>query len=109
KELSRLYVYSTMLGDQDTRASEPQGMRQEMQTLYADFSAQTAFIAPELLKVGSAKIDRFISGEPRLKTYAFFLHDALRRAPHTLSDVEEKLLADTQPLASSGQNVFEIL
>jgi len=109
KELSRLYVYSTMLSDQDTRASEPQGMRQEMQTLYAGFGAQIAFIAPELLKVGSAKIDRFIATEPRLKTYTFFLHDALRRAPHTLSDVEEKLLADTQPLAASGQNVFEIL
>ena len=108
KELSRLYVYSTMSGDQDTRASEPQGMRQEMQTLYAGFGAEVAFIAPELLKVGSAKIDRFIAAEPRLKIYTFFLKDAVRRAPHTLSDVEEKLLADTQPLAQSAQNVFEI-
>ena len=109
KDLSRLYVYSTMSSDQDTRASEPQGMRLEMQTLYAAFGAQIAFIAPELLKVGSSRIDRFIAAEPRLKAFAFFLHDAVRRAPHTLSDVEEKLLADTQPLAASGQNVFEIL
>src|SRR3989337_1588041 len=35
KELSRLYVYASMLADQDTRASEPQGMRQEMQSLFA--------------------------------------------------------------------------
>jgi len=109
KELSRLYVYSTMTSDQDTRVSEAQGMRQEMQTLYAGFSAETAFIAPELLKVGGTKIERFIASEPRLKTYTFFLRDTLRRAPHTLSDVEEKLLADTQPLAASGQNIFEIL
>jgi oligoendopeptidase F len=109
KELSRLYVYSTMIGDQDTRVPEPQGMRQEMQTLYAGFSAQTSFIAPELLRAGSGKIERFIASEPRLKTYAFFLRDTLRRAPHTLSDVEEKLLADIQPLAASGQNIFEIL
>lgn len=109
KELSRLYVYSTMSSDQDTRNSEAQGMRQEMQTLYANFSAQVSFIAPELLKVGSAKIDRFIASEPRLKTYTFFLHDAVRRAPHTLSDVEEKILADAGPLAESGGNIFEIL
>jgi oligoendopeptidase F len=108
KELSRLYVYSTMSGDQDTRASEPQGMRQEMQTLYAGFSAQIAFIAPELLKAGSTKIEKFIATEPRLKTYTFFLRDTLRRAPHTLSDVEEKLLADTGPLGESGSNIFEI-
>src|SRR5690242_18970795 len=30
KELSRLYVYASMLADQDTRESRPQGMRQEM-------------------------------------------------------------------------------
>ena len=31
KELSRLYVYASMLSDLDTRASGPQGMQQEMQ------------------------------------------------------------------------------
>jgi oligoendopeptidase F len=108
KELSRLYVYSTMSSDQDTRASEPQGMRQEMQLLYAKFSAEIAFVAPEVLKVGKPKIDRFIAAEPRLKSYSFLLNDTLRRASHTLSDVEEKLLADTQPVARSGSNIFEI-
>jgi oligoendopeptidase F len=109
KELSRIYVYATMTADQDTRAAESQGMRQEVQLLYANFGAQISFIAPEILKVGKAKIDRFIASEPRLKTYAFMLHDTLRRAPHTLSDVEEKLLADFSPVADAGHNIFEIL
>jgi len=109
KELSRLYVYSTMSSDQDTRASEPQGMRQEMQTLYANFSETIAYIAPEILKTGSATIDRFIASEPRLKTYTFFLRDTVRRAPYTLSDLEEKLLAASGPLGESGHNIFEIL
>ena len=39
KELSRLYVYASMLADQDTRVSEPQGMQQEMQQLFANFGA----------------------------------------------------------------------
>jgi oligoendopeptidase F len=109
KELSRIYVYATMTADQDTRAPESQGMRQEVQLLYANFGAQISFIAPEVLKVGKAKIDRFIASEPRLKTYAFMLQDTLRRAPHTLSDVEEKLLADVAPVAEAGSNIFEIL
>ena len=50
KELSRLYVYASMLSDQDTRASEPQGMTQEMQLLFAEFSAQASYIEPEILK-----------------------------------------------------------
>ena len=96
KELSRLYVYASMLADQDTRQSGPQGMQQEMQQLYADFGAQAAFIEPELLKVGAETIDRFIGSEARLRNYNFYLHDVLRRAPHTLSDAEEKILADAQ-------------
>ena len=42
KELTRLYVYASMLADTDTRISEPQGMQQEMQQLYATFGAEAA-------------------------------------------------------------------
>jgi oligoendopeptidase F len=109
KELSRLYVYASMLADQDTRLSDPQGMQQEMQQLFADFGAQAAYIEPEILKVGSATIDRSLASEPRLKIYSFYLHDVLRRATHTLTDAEEKILADAQPLASSASNIYGIL
>src|SRR5258707_974524 len=37
KELSRLYVYASMLADEDTRSSHPEGMRQEMVQLAAAF------------------------------------------------------------------------
>src|SRR5881394_1489732 len=50
KELSRLYVYASMLADEDTRLSEAQGMQQEMQQIFADFGAQAAYIEPEILK-----------------------------------------------------------
>ena len=109
KELSRLYVYASMLADEDTRLSEAQGMQQEMQQIFADFGAQAAYIEPEILKIGSVTIDRFISSEPRLKIYSFYLHDVLRRAPHTLADAEEKLLADAAPLAGSASNIYGIL
>src|SRR5262245_34631265 len=91
KELSRLYVYASMVSDEDTRVAEPQGMQQEMQQLYASFGAQAAFIEPEVLRVGTTTIESFLTAEPRLKPFAFYLRDIVRRAPHTLSDVEEKL------------------
>ena len=46
KELSRLYVYASMLSDLDTRASGPQGMQQEMQQLYANFAAEASYVEP---------------------------------------------------------------
>ena len=109
KEIARLSVYAGMLADQDTREAGPQGMQQEMQQLTADFKAQTAYVEPELLHVGAATLDAFLGSEPRLKIYMFYLHDIARRAPHTLSDAEERILADAIPLAASGQNIYNIL
>ena len=109
KELSRLYVYASMVSDEDTRVAEPQGMQQEMQQLYASFGAQAAFIEPEVLRVGTATIESFLAAEPRLKPFAFYLRDIVRRAPHTLSDAEEKLLADAGPLAGAPSNIYTIL
>src|SRR5689334_9460298 len=109
KELTRLYVYASMLSDTDTRVSEPQGMQQEMQQIFAQFGAEASYIEPELLKVGSATVEKFIAAEPRLKVYTFYLRDIVRRAPHTLSDAEEKLLADASPLAGSASNIYGIL
>jgi oligoendopeptidase F len=109
KELSRLYVYASMLADQDTRESAAQGMVQEMQQLAAAFGAQASYIEPEILKIGAPTIDKFIAAEPRLKPAAFYLRDIVRRAPHTLTDNEEKILADASPLAASASNIFGIL
>jgi oligoendopeptidase F len=109
KELSRLYVYASMLSDQDTRVSEPQGMQQEMEQTYAEFAAQAAYIEPEVLRLGAETVQKFIAAEPRLKVYAFYLSDIARRAPHTLTDSEEKILADAAPLAGSASNIYGIL
>jgi oligoendopeptidase F len=109
KELSRLYVYASMLADQDTRISEAQGMKQEMQLLFSEFAAQASYIEPEILKTGSATIEDFLKTEPRLNIYAFYLRDVIRRAAHTLTDAEEKLLADAGPLAMSSGNIYGIL
>src|SRR5688572_27145072 len=84
-------------------------MQQEMQQIYAHFGAEASFIEPEVLKVGTTTIEKFIGSEPRLKTYTFYLRDIVRRAPHTLSDPEEKLLADAGPLAGAPSNIYTIL
>ena len=109
KELSRLYVYASMLSDEDTRVSTTQGMQQEMEQTYATFGAAAAYIEPEVLRIDTATIDRFLAAEPRLQIYAFSLKDIVRRAPHTLSDMEEKILADAGPLAGSASNIYGIL
>jgi oligoendopeptidase F len=109
KELSRLASYASLLADQDTRDSQPQGLRQEMTQVASALGAQASFVDPEILKAGSPVIERFIASEPRLKRYRVFLGDIARRAAHTLTDGEEKILADSRPLAASPSGVYNIL
>src|SRR5438876_6347207 len=85
KELSRLYVYASLLADQDTRDAAHQGMRQEMAQQASQFSAEAAFIEPELLHAGKPALDALIASEPRLKVYRFYLEDVARRGAHTLT------------------------
>lgn len=109
KDLSRLYVYAGSLADQDTRDASHQGMQQEMVQLAAAFGAAAAYIEPEILQADKAKIESFITAEPRLKVYTFYLRDVLRRAAHTLTDAEEKLLADAGPALGASGNAYNIL
>ena len=108
KEFSRLYVYTSLLSDLDTRVSPNQAMKQEMSQIGSKFSAETAFIEPEILKMDSSLIDRFVTQEPRLKIYRHILDDVVRRRTHTLSDVEEKLLAGAGFMASAPSDVYGI-
>jgi oligoendopeptidase F len=109
KTLSRLYSYASLLADQDTRDSAHEGMRQEMNQLGAAFGAESSFIEPELLKGGADTVKGFVAAEPRLKIYSFYLSDVFRRAAHTLTDAEEKLLADVGPLAGNPSSLYNIL
>jgi oligoendopeptidase F len=109
KALSRLYAYAGMLADQDTRDAKHQGMRQEMVQLAAAFSAEAAFIEPELLRAGKATLEGFLNAEPRLKIYRFYIEDVARRAAHTLSENEEKILAAAGPAVGTPSDVYGIL
>jgi oligoendopeptidase F len=109
QELGRLYSYASLRADEDTRISANQGLRQEMVQVAASFSAATSYVDPEILKAGKPTIDKYLATERRLAPYRMRLEDAVRRAAHTLSDSEEKLLADALPMAGTAGNVFGIL
>lgn len=109
KEAVRLSVYADMLSDQDTRDAVHQGMTQEMVQLGAALSAESSYIEPEVLRIDRSMLEQFLAAEPRLKDYTHELRDIIRRANHTLSDAEEKLLADAGPLAASPGSIYNIL
>jgi oligoendopeptidase F len=109
KELSRVYVYASMLADEDTRDSTHEGMRQQMVQLASMFGAESAYVEPEILRLPEGTLPRFLEQERRLGVYRFYLEDIVRRRPHTLSPGEEKILAAAGPIASAPSNLYNIL
>jgi oligoendopeptidase F len=101
-------VYASMSSDQDTRVSIYQGMEQEMIQLNSRLGTEEAFIQPEILKIDTATIDRFLAQEPRLHVYRHYLEDIERQRAHTLSNAEEKLLAGSSVMASGPSSVYGI-
>lgn len=108
KEYSKLYVYASLISDVDTRVAKYQAMQQEMQRMGTTIGTESAYVEPEILKIDRAKIDSFIKSEPKLAVYRLYLDDILRRQPHTLTEGEEKIIADAGLMSSSPSDVYGI-
>lgn len=108
REMARLYSYAFMKSDQDTRNSTCQSMKQEIQQIYTDYQAKAAFMEPELVKLDKPAIEKFIAEAPGLKVYQFYLLDLQRRKAHTLSEKEEKILAEAGLMASAPYDIFSV-
>jgi oligoendopeptidase F len=108
KELTRLFVYASMNSDQDTRVSLYQGMEQEMIQVNSVLGTESAYIEPEILKMDTATIERFLAQESRLHNYRQYLEDIARRRAHTLSNEEEKLLAGASVMASGPSSIYGV-
>ncbi len=109
KTLARLATYASLQADEDTRHAEHQGMRQEMTLVGATFGSEIAFIEPEILRIGGEKLRQFLSSEPRLATFRFYVEELLRREAHTLSETEEKILAAASPVTGAASTTSGLL
>lgn len=108
RDLERLAVYASMLSDQDKRVSKALEMNQQSQQLFVDFGAATAYMQPELLKVGGEKVRGLVNADKRLEPYRVSIENVLRWEPHTLGASEERILAKTGDLAGTGGTLHDV-
>src|SRR6185369_3623497 len=108
RDFGRLQSYAFMSSDQDTRVTKYLGMKQEVAQLASEFDAKASFVEPEILKMDRSTIDSFLAKEKRLEVYRHYLDDLLRRKPHTLSEGEEKILADAGLVAAAPQTIYGV-
>lgn len=100
KEAVRLFVYATLLADEDTRITDNQAIRALGSQMFSRFGRATSWTGPATLALGEETVEAWIAAEPRLEPYAFGLRSTLRLAPHTLTPDQEQIMA----LASSVTN-----
>jgi oligoendopeptidase F len=108
KRLARLAVHASLKSDEDVRVAQNQARNQAAANLSAKLGEATAWIRPEVLRLGAAKVEAFIAIEPGLKKNSFLLRDTLRGAPHTLSPESEDVLAQAGNALGQPANVYSI-
>ena len=109
KELRRLGSYSWNKTRQDLRDPKYRAMDQESTQLNTQYNASASFIRPEILALDEKTIQKFIDTEPGLKPYSFFLNNLMRQKKHTLSDVEEKVIAEAGRMLSTPSSLYNTL
>jgi oligoendopeptidase F len=105
KRTNRLAVYAGLKADENLQVAANQERRQLSIALYGKLAEATAWVNPELLTVGRAKIEGFIKSDPGLARFRFGLLDVLRLAPHTLDPAGEALLALSAQMQSGPQDI----
>jgi oligoendopeptidase F len=93
RRAARLDTYASLKADEDTQVSVNQERRQMSTALGSQLDEATSWVEPELLSVGKDKIESFVASDPGLGKFRFGLENVLRRAPHTLNEDAERVLA----------------
>ncbi len=109
KEFGRIISYASMRSDEDTRVPEALGARQEVMQLGAQFAAASSWIPPEVLALPAGTVATFVKEEPGLAPYRFYLEDIERQRAHTLSQPEEKLLAEAGLVTPAPSTIYGVL
>ena len=95
RKLLKLYIYASLKADEDLRVAPNQERKQQAQDVFTAMGEATAWVEPEILTVGQPTVDRYVAAEQGLTKFRFYLANILRRAPHTLSEESERVLASS--------------
>ena len=109
KRLYRVYIYASLKADEDLRVAANQERKQQFSDLATAFDTAVAWVNPEVLTVGKARIDGFLAAEPALAKFRFALEDTLRQAPHTLSEESEGVIAGAGAALSGPSDIRDQL
>jgi len=100
--LGRVGSYAGLLYAADTANPEYQDLEQRVEQRSTEIRNQLLFFELEWLRFDDETANR-LTGDPLLKTYKHYLANLRRYRPHTLTELEEKLINEKD---NTGRNAF---
>ena len=107
--ISKLQVYTNLLSDEDTSINKNRELKEEISNLSSDFINKTYFIEPNILKIDYSLIEEYYKKNEKLLEYKRYLYKLFRYKEHTLSDSEEKLLANLSKVFGNNYETYELM
>ncbi len=107
--LSRVYVYASLLSDQDTTVGENQALKARARSLAIKYGQSTSWMQPELTAIPWEKIDSWMREKSELGLYRQAFDDLFRQKKYILSPREEELMAMMGEVRSTPRNAYNLL
>lgn len=107
--LEKLQVYTSLLSDEDTGINKNQELKEEVTNLSSEYAKATYFVDTDILKLDYSYIEELYKKNDRLLEYEIYFRDMFRYKEHTLTNAEEKLLADLSLTFGNNYESYELL
>ncbi len=106
--IDKLSVYTSLSFDLDTSNNEMQELSERVSNLRSEYSKNSYFIVPSILKLDRETIDEYMEEVSELKEYEVSINEIYRYKDHTLSDEEERLLSSISKMVGNSYDTYEL-
>ena len=109
RKLSKLEVYTSLLCDEDMSISKNRELKESVNNIDSSYTKATYFINPSILKLDYQEIINFMEKNNKLKEFKRYFELLFRYKMHTLTDDEEKLLANLSKIFNNNYETYELM
>jgi len=109
REVSKVYVYSSLKSDQDTGNNTYQAMNNRALTLATNAQEASSWFDPELLELAPEKLEGYFDENDDLELYRHQINNITANREHVLSAEIEGLLAGAGEVLDASSQTFSVL
>lgn len=107
--IDKLESYVSLLNDEDTSINRNREYKEEVSNLCSLYYNATYFVDTSILELDYSIVEEFYKENDKLKEYEIYLKEMFRYKDHTLSQVEEKMLANLSKALGNNYETYELL